>query len=38
MMDMIGMNGYYTMLAMTINVSRTPVPKDYVPMLAPLPR
>jgi 4-carboxymuconolactone decarboxylase len=38
MMDMLGVNGYYTMLAMTINVGRTPVPKDYAPMLAPMPR
>jgi 4-carboxymuconolactone decarboxylase len=38
MMDMIGVNGYYTMLAMTLNVGRTPVPKEYAPMLAPLPR
>jgi len=38
MMDMIGMNGYYTMIAMATNVGRTAVPKDYTPMLAPLPR
>jgi 4-carboxymuconolactone decarboxylase len=38
MMDMVGMHGYYTMLAMMINVGRTPVAKGYVPMLAPLPR
>ena len=37
MMDMVGMNGYYTLLAMVINVGRTPVAKDYTPMLAPLP-
>ncbi len=37
MMDMIGVNGYYTLLAMVINVSRTPVPKDYAPMLVPMP-
>jgi 4-carboxymuconolactone decarboxylase len=38
MMDMVGMNGYYTMIAMATNVGRTAVPKDYAPMLAPLPR
>jgi len=38
MMDMIGMNGYYSMIAMATNVGRTAVPKDYSPMLAPLPR
>jgi 4-carboxymuconolactone decarboxylase len=37
MMDMVGVNGYYTLLAMVINVGRTPVAKDYTPMLAPLP-
>jgi 4-carboxymuconolactone decarboxylase len=37
MMDMVGVNGYYTLLAMVINVGRTPVAKDYAPMLAPLP-
>ena len=38
MMDIVGMNGYYTLIAMAVNVGRTPVPKDYAPMLAPLPR
>jgi 4-carboxymuconolactone decarboxylase len=38
MMDMVGLNGYYTFLGMVLNVGRTPAPKDYVPMLAPLPR
>ena len=37
MMDMVGVNGYYTLLAMVINVGRTPVAKDYTPMLVPLP-
>jgi 4-carboxymuconolactone decarboxylase len=38
MMDMVGMHGYYTLIAMALNVGRTPVPKDYAPVLAPLPR
>jgi 4-carboxymuconolactone decarboxylase len=36
--DIVGVNGYYTALAMAINVGRTPVAKDWAPMLAPLPR
>ncbi len=37
MMDMIGINAYYTALAMALNVGRTPTAKDWTPMLAPLP-
>ncbi|MGA2988871.1 MAG: carboxymuconolactone decarboxylase family protein [Candidatus Korobacteraceae bacterium] len=37
MMDIVGINGYYTALAMAINVGRTPTAKDWAPMLAPLP-
>ena len=34
---MIGVNGYCTLLAMVINVGRTPLPKDYTSILVPLP-
>ena len=37
MMDIVGVNGYYTALAMALNTGRTPTPKDWKPMLAPLP-
>ena len=31
MMDIVGVNGYYTALAMAINVGRTPTAKDWAP-------
>lgn len=37
-MDLVGVTGYYDLLARALNTARTPVPKDYTPMLAPLPR
>jgi len=36
--DMIGVTGYYTMLSMIMNVSRTPLPPGEAPKLAPFPR
>jgi 4-carboxymuconolactone decarboxylase len=36
--DMIGISGYYTMLAMVLNTARTPVPGGRAPALAPFPR
>lgn len=36
--DMLGVNGYYTMLAMVMNVARTPVPEGKPEPLAPFPR
>lgn len=36
-MDMIGVNGYYTALAMVLNTARTPLPKGASPGLVPLP-
>lgn len=37
MMDIVGVNGYYSAIAMAINVGRTPTAKDWKPMLVPLP-
>ena len=36
--DAIGISGYYTMLAMTLNVARTPANETGSPVLRPLPR
>ncbi len=36
--DTVGIVGYYTMLAMTLNVARTPVPANGAPALTPFPR
>jgi 4-carboxymuconolactone decarboxylase len=36
-MDMIGVNGYYTALAMVLNTARTPLPKGSSPDLVPWP-
>jgi 4-carboxymuconolactone decarboxylase len=36
--DMIGISGYYTMLAMVLNTARTPMPGGRAPALAPFPR
>lgn len=35
--DMTGVNGYYTFIAMALNVARTPLPKGATPALAPWP-
>jgi 4-carboxymuconolactone decarboxylase len=35
--DMIGISGYYTLLAMVLNTARTPVPPGRQPALAPFP-
>ena len=35
-MDLIGLTGYYTMLAMVLNVTRQPLPDGAKPPLAPL--
>lgn len=35
--DLVGVNGYYTFLAMALNVARTPTPKNTTP-LNPFPR
>lgn len=36
-MDLIGVNGYYTALAMVLNTARTPLPKGSSPDLVPWP-
>jgi 4-carboxymuconolactone decarboxylase len=36
--DIVGISGYYTLLAMVLNTARTPVPAGHPPALAPFPR
>jgi 4-carboxymuconolactone decarboxylase len=36
--DIVGISGYYTMLAMVLNTARTPVPPGHTPALKPFPR
>lgn len=36
--DVLGITGYYTMLAMVMNATRTPLPDGVKPPLAPFPR
>jgi len=36
--DIVGISGYYTLLAMMLNTARTPVPAGHTPALAPFPR
>ena len=36
--DALGIQGYYTLLAMVMNTTRTPLPNGVAPPLAPLPR
>jgi 4-carboxymuconolactone decarboxylase len=36
--DVLGITGYYTMLAMVMNTARTPLPDGVAPPLAPLSR
>jgi 4-carboxymuconolactone decarboxylase len=36
--DVLGITGYYTTLAMVMNTTRTPLPAGVKPPLAPLPR
>ncbi|HMB79736.1 MAG TPA: carboxymuconolactone decarboxylase family protein [Vicinamibacterales bacterium] len=36
--DVLGITGYYTMLAMVMNTTRTPLPPGVTPPLGPLPR
>jgi 4-carboxymuconolactone decarboxylase len=36
--DIAGISGYYTLLAMVLNTARTPVPPGHTPALAPFPR
>lgn len=36
--DIVGISGYYTLLAMVLNTARTPVPAGHTPGLAPFPK
>jgi 4-carboxymuconolactone decarboxylase len=36
--DVLGISGYYTMLAMVLNTARTPVPAGHTPALRAFPR
>ena len=36
--DVLGITGYYTMLAMVMNTARTPMPDGVKPALSPFPR
>ena len=36
--DVLGITGYYTTLAMVMNTTRTPLPAGVKPPLAPLPK
>ena len=36
--DILGISGYYTMLAMVLNTARTPVPAGHTPALRAFPR
>ena len=36
--DAIGLSGWYTLVAMTLNTARTPLPAGAAPALAPFPR
>ena len=35
--DMVGISGYYSMIAMVLNTARTPLPEGATPGLAPFP-
>jgi 4-carboxymuconolactone decarboxylase len=35
--DIVGISGYYTLLAMVLNTARTPVPAGHTPALRPFP-
>lgn len=35
MMDLVGLNGFYTLISMALNVGRTPLPPGTAPALAP---
>jgi 4-carboxymuconolactone decarboxylase len=37
-MDLVGLNGYYAMISMVLNVGRTPLPPGNAPGLKPFPK
>ena len=38
MMDLVGLNGYYSFISMVLNVGRTPLPPGNQPALKPFPK
>jgi len=38
MMDLVGLNGYYSFISMVLNVGRTPLPQGNAPGLKPFPK
>ena len=38
MMDLVGVNGYYSFISMVLNVARTPLPSGHAPALTPFPK
>jgi 4-carboxymuconolactone decarboxylase len=38
MMDLVGLNGYYSFISMVLNVGRTPLPPGNAPGLKPFPK
>ena len=38
MMDLVGLNGYYSLISMVLNVGRTPLPPGNQPALKPFPK
>ena len=36
--DLVGLNGYYALIAMVLNVARTPLPAGHAPGLKPFPK
>jgi 4-carboxymuconolactone decarboxylase len=37
-MDLVGVNGFYSLISMALNVGRTPLPPGVAPALKPTPR
>lgn len=37
-MDLVGVNGFYSLISMALNVGRTPLPAGVAPTLKPMPR
>jgi 4-carboxymuconolactone decarboxylase len=38
MMDLVGLNGFYSLISMSLNVGRTPLPPGTAPALTPFPK
>ena len=37
-MDLVGVNGFYSLISMALNVGRTPLPAGVTPTLKPMPK